>query len=286
MYPALVRIYCSYFNFRNCPLFYKFLKYYIYIFFCFFFLSSLRFESLPPSLLPPPLPCSFSGNHANKRNCFFFWLPCFLDLLPHSFSGKIHPRLISENIHTKTPRKTKKNCIFFSLISLDLSSPPAPVFSSVAAPPHPPAFIFREPYKQKKLLFFCSCVFNSIAAALSFPSSPSHSFSGMVANQKNCFSHFLLPCFLDLPPSSPLPPRIRFLPPPRPILVCFPRKFLQNPQGKPKKLLFFCSPCFLDLGSAVRPQERKKKNSGRETPNPKREKIFFPVGSFKGNFGN
>ena len=31
------------------------------------------------------------------------------------------------------------------------------------------------------------------------------------------------------------------------ILVWFPRKSIQNPQRKPKNLLFFCSLCFLDL---------------------------------------
>ena len=35
--------------------------------------------------------------------------------IPHSISGKIHSRLISEKIHAKPPRKTKKNCFFFLL---------------------------------------------------------------------------------------------------------------------------------------------------------------------------
>ena len=52
---------------------------------------------------------------------------------------------------------------------------------------------------------------------------------------------FLQPPFDSIENPSP----IRF--PGKFILVWFPRKSMQNPQRKPKKLLFFCSLCFLDL---------------------------------------
>ena len=41
---------------------------------------------------------------------FFFATPVWFPRksIPHSISGKIHPRLISEKIQAKTPRKTKK----------------------------------------------------------------------------------------------------------------------------------------------------------------------------------
>ena len=51
----------------------------------------------------------------NKKKCFFFvpyafWI-CSRHR-PHSISRKIHPCLVSEKIHAKPPRKTKKIAFF------------------------------------------------------------------------------------------------------------------------------------------------------------------------------
>ena len=47
---------------------------------------------------------------------FFFATPVWFPRksIPHLISGKIHPRLISEKIRSKPPRKTNKIAIFFA----------------------------------------------------------------------------------------------------------------------------------------------------------------------------
>ena len=69
-----------------------------------------------------PLPLSILAGSNLIIYYFFFcavWFP--RKSIPHSISGKIHHRLISEKIHAKPPGKTKKIAFFFcSLCSLDL----------------------------------------------------------------------------------------------------------------------------------------------------------------------
>ena len=101
---------------------------------------------------------------------FFFATPVWFPRksIPHLISGKIHSRLISEKIHAKPPRKTKKipfflaACVFwicsrglFAFMPLDLN------FTN----PKSTSFDFREnPCKtpkenQKNCFFFAPYVF-------------------------------------------------------------------------------------------------------------------------------
>ena len=246
------------------------MKYY-FLFFLFF---SLHFQYLPPLQPPPPLPRSFSGNHANQKNCFFFWLLCFLDLLPHSFSEKIHPRLISEEIHTKTPKENKKKLHFF-----------LPNFS-------------------RSVVASCSCVFKCRCTT---PLSGIR-FSGTMQTKKIAF--FLLPCFqlhrcrpllpllplafvfrdgckpkkLLLPFFAPVfsgsatvvpPPSHSFsaAAPPHPRLLS--EKILAKPPRKTKKIVVFLLPMFFGSWICRAPPREKKKIPVGRPLTPRERKFFF-----------
>ena len=67
-----------------------------------------------------PLPLSI---HAGTNLIMLLLLFCNpRKSIPHSISGKIHPRLISEKIHAKPPRKTQK--IAFLLLPVFSGSVP------------------------------------------------------------------------------------------------------------------------------------------------------------------
>ena len=67
----------------------------------------------PRDFLPLPLSI-LAGTNLITLILFFFATPVWFPRksIPHSISGKIHPRLISEKIHSKPPKKTKKFAFF------------------------------------------------------------------------------------------------------------------------------------------------------------------------------
>ena len=91
------------------------------------FLKEALFWSCPPAKRIPkrpyfPLPLSIlAGTNLIMLLLLllFFATPVWLPRksIPHSISGKFHPRLISEKIQAKTPRKTKKMVLLLPVFS-------------------------------------------------------------------------------------------------------------------------------------------------------------------------
>ena len=102
----------------------------------------------------------------------------------------------------------------------------------------------RSPFLKLPSIGHQEALFWSCAPAKRIPKRPYFPLPLSILAGTNLI--MLLFIFLQPPfDSQENPSPIRF--PGKFILVWFPRKSMQNPQGKPKKLLFFCSLCFLDL---------------------------------------
>ena len=112
----------------------------------------------------------------NQKNWFFFFLLPMFSRRPHLISGKIHPRLISEKIHAKPPKKTKK--FAFSLLPVFSGSVlGALCFCAIGfknfTNPKSTSFDFREnPCKtpkenQKKIAFLLLSVFSGSVLGVS-----------------------------------------------------------------------------------------------------------------------
>ena len=72
-------------------------------------------ESLKGPYFPLPLSI-LAGTNLIMLLLLFFCNPVWFPRksIPHSISGKIHPRLISEKMHAKPPKENQKNCFSFA----------------------------------------------------------------------------------------------------------------------------------------------------------------------------
>ena len=147
-------------------------------------------ESLKRPYFPLPLSI-LAGTNLITLILFFFATPVWFPRksIPHSILGKIHPRLISEKIHAKPSRKTKRNYFFFAPC----------VFS-------PPPFDFREnpcktPKENQKNYFFLLPVFSrrhySIFGKIN-PRLISEKIQAKPPRKTKKFAFFCSLCFMDL----------------------------------------------------------------------------------------
>ena len=120
---------------------------------------------------------------------------------------------------------------FLSLLNIKFKMPP---FSHRAS---------RSPFLKESLFWSCP-------PAERIPKRPYFPLPLSILAGTNLIMLLLLLFFLQPPfDSQENPSPIRF--PGKFILVWFPRKSKQKPQGKPKKLIFFCSLCFLVFSGSV-----------------------------------